>query len=125
MHRPATRSVPGPVARSGAPLAAAQGFRHAFARLHGALSLLLLTNALCELPYLATPRARTGFAAALAVLLGRPVRIRGSEVREDAVVMARAALGAPGGREALVTSLRVLGGAQAADDLALLINAHG
>ncbi|WP_149546941.1 caspase, EACC1-associated type [Streptomyces marokkonensis] len=118
------RPAPGPAAaRQGAPLTVARGFRVAVGRLHGALSLLLLTDALCELPCLGTPRARTRFAAALGQVLGRPVDVRGAGLREDAVVIARAALAAPGGKRALVEVTRALGGARAGHDLGWLINA--
>lgn len=110
-------------ARPGASLTVARGFRGAVGRLHGALSLLLLTNALCELPCMGSPRARKRFAAALGRLLGRPVEVGDAGLREDAVVIARAALAAPGGKRALVEVTRTLGGARAGQYLGWLINA--
>ncbi|WP_225625074.1 caspase, EACC1-associated type [Streptomyces werraensis] len=121
----ATGAVAGPVARSSATLALTRGFRNTLDRLHGALSVLLVENALRELPSMTSPEGRVRFAATLAVRLGRPVRVRGSEIREDALAIAAAALGVPAGKEGLVGTARILDGDREARRLGSLLHVRG
>ncbi|TQL19462.1 caspase, EACC1-associated type [Streptomyces sp. SLBN-134] len=83
----------------------------------GILRLSLLTDGLCELPCLEAPPGRMQFAAVLAEQLGRPVDLRGTRLREDAVTLARAALNVPGGGPVLVDVVRLFEGTRAGDDI--------
>ena len=61
------------------------------------------------------------FAAVLAEQRGRPVDLRGTRLREDAVALARAALNVPGGGPVLVDVVRLFEGTRAGDDIEWLL----
>ncbi|GAB2797832.1 hypothetical protein GCM10027073_32330 [Streptomyces chlorus] len=75
---------------------------------------LRLTGELSTLSCMADPQGRAQFASVLGEQLDRPVDLRGTRLREDVVVMVRAALNAPYGDRGLASVVRLLEGAQAA-----------
>ncbi|MFC5668680.1 caspase, EACC1-associated type [Streptomyces incanus] len=75
---------------------------------------LRLTGELSTLACMADPQGRAQFASVLGEQLDRPVDLRGTRLREDVVVMVRAALNAPHGDRVLASVVRLLEGAQAA-----------
>ncbi|MFE6406681.1 hypothetical protein ACFVOR_07075 [Streptomyces sp. NPDC057837] len=83
------------------------------------LRLLLgrLTNALCDLGCMEDAHGRLHFGVVLGDLLGRQIDLRGVKLREDVVLMVRAALNVPGGERVLVEVVRILEGDLAGDNL--------
>jgi hypothetical protein len=79
--------------------------------------LLRLTNALCELGCMEDAQSRLHFAVVLGDLLGSQVDLRGVKLREDVVLVVRAALSTAGGERVLVDVVRILEGDLAGDEL--------
>nr|WP_251692606.1 caspase family protein [Streptomyces sp. CHD11] len=115
--------APGSRSRGERPRVGSQGSSPADDRSRGLLRLGLLTDGLCELSCMDTPQGRAQFAALLAEQLGRPVDLRGTRLREDAVAIVRAALSVPGGDRTLVEVVRILEGGPAGDDIEWLLDA--
>lgn len=91
-------------------------------RARGSRVLLGLTNALCELSCMEDAQGRLHFAVVLGDLLGAQVDLRGVKLREDVVVMVRAALSIAGGEHILVEAVRILEGDLAGDELDRLLD---
>jgi hypothetical protein len=66
---------------------------------------------------------RRQFAELVGELLDRAIDLRGVKLREDVVVLLRAAMSVPGWAQVLVDVVRILEGPYAADELAWLNNA--
>ncbi|MFJ5262060.1 hypothetical protein ACIQAC_16510 [Streptomyces sp. NPDC088387] len=80
-----------------------------------------LTEALCELSCMEEPHERTQFALVLGEQLAQPVDVRGVKLRQDVVVLVRAALSVAGGEHVLVRVVELFEGAAAADKLERLL----
>ncbi|MGW0494326.1 VMAP-C domain-containing protein [Streptomyces sp. NPDC003007] len=83
--------------------------------------LLGLTNALCGLGCMEDAQGRLHFGVVLGDLLGRQIDLRGVKLREDVVLLVRAALNMPGGERVLVEVVRILEGDLAGDELDQLL----
>ncbi|MFE9922809.1 caspase family protein [Streptomyces sp. NPDC005774] len=102
--RPENRApVPPPPPRSGSPR-----------RSRKVTLFLRLTGELSTLSCMADPQGREQFASLLGELLDRPVDLRGTRLRDDVVVIVRAALNAPYGDCVLASVVRLFEGVQAA-----------
>ncbi|MEU5520838.1 hypothetical protein ABZ759_09135 [Streptomyces sp. NPDC047860] len=88
-----------------------------FERARGSRVLLGLTNALCEFGCMEDAQGRLHFAVVLGDLLGAQVDLRGVKLREDVVLLVRAALNTAGGERVLVEVVRILEGDLAGDEL--------
>ncbi|WP_020126657.1 effector-associated domain 2-containing protein [Streptomyces sp. 303MFCol5.2] len=77
--------------------------------------LFRLTEALCELSCVETPADRVRFADVLGRQLGIAVSLRGGRRRDDVISLVRAAQSVSDGERALLTVVRILEGAVAAD----------
>ncbi|MFF8875888.1 VMAP-C domain-containing protein [Streptomyces massasporeus] len=86
-------------------------------RASGLRLLLGLTNALCGLGCMEDAQGRLHFGVVLGDLLGRQIDLRGVKLREDVVLLVRAALNMPGGERVLVEVVRILEGDLAGDEL--------
>ncbi|MER7896500.1 hypothetical protein ABTX62_10330 [Streptomyces sp. NPDC096046] len=84
--------------------------------------LLGLTNALCGLGCMEDAQGRLHFGVVLGDLLGRQIDLRGVKLREDVVLLVRAALNMPGGERVLVEVVRILEGDLAGDELDQLLD---
>ncbi|MER5578421.1 effector-associated domain 2-containing protein [Streptomyces massasporeus] len=90
-------------------------------RADGLRLLLGLTNALCGLGCMEDAQGRLHFGVVLGDLLGRQIDLRGVKLREDVVLLVRAALNMPGGERVLVEVVRILEGDLAGDELDQLL----
>ncbi|MBR8639217.1 hypothetical protein KEF29_07535 [Streptomyces tuirus] len=86
-------------------------------RADGLRLLLRMTNALCALGCMEDAQGRLHFGVVLGDLLGRQIDLRGVKLREDVVLLVRAALNMPGGERVLVEVVRILEGDLAGDEL--------
>ncbi|MEU2597249.1 caspase family protein [Streptomyces hirsutus] len=75
---------------------------------------LRLTGELSTLSCMADPEGRARFASVLGEQLDRPVDLRGTRLREDVVVIVRAALNVPRGDRVLASVVGLFEGARAA-----------
>lgn len=75
---------------------------------------LRLTGELSTLSCMADPEGRARFASVLGEQLDRPVDLRGTRLREDVVVIVRAALDVPRGDRVLASMVGLFEGARAA-----------
>ncbi|MFJ8595501.1 hypothetical protein [Streptomyces sp. NPDC093598] len=90
-------------------------------RADGLRLLLGLTNELCGLGCMEDAQGRLHFGVVLGDLLGRQIDLRGVKLREDVVLLVRAALNIPGGERVLVEVVRILEGDLAGDELDQLL----
>ncbi|MFC5955265.1 caspase family protein [Streptomyces pratens] len=100
---PAGEADSGPALRSGSPR-----------RSRKVTLFLRLTGELSTLSCMADPQGREQFASLLGEQLDRPVDLRGTRLRDDVVVIVRAALNAPYGDRVLAGVVRLFEGARAA-----------
>lgn len=91
-------------------------------RADGLRLLLRMTNALCGLGCMEDAQGRLHFGVVLGDLLGRQIDLRGVKLREDVVLLVRAALNMPGGERVLVEVVRILEGDLAGDELDQLLD---
>lgn len=91
-------------------------------RARGLELLAELTDALCELSCLDDPQQRVQFGVMLGEHLIRAVDVRGVRLRDDAVLLARAALSVAGGEHVLLLVVRVYEGPMAAAELERLFS---
>ncbi|MFI8308248.1 caspase family protein [Streptomyces sp. NPDC085927] len=101
--RPAREPESGPALRSDSPR-----------RSRKVTLILRLTGELSALSCMADTQGRALFASVLGEQLDRPVDPRGTRLREDVVVIVRAALNAPRGDRVLASVVGLFEGAQAA-----------